>query len=216
MLQAAPTPPPLRLDLLRSGDRQAFDGFVSACWRPVTRFLTRRVPLQEVDDLAQNSFALLYRSVLRGKGPRDASRSIWLRYLFKCARNQVKDYYRRRRSLGPTLPLDELLRQGEERLPAPASRPEPVLAQEEADAVHACLERLPDPCRSVFRLHFVDGKSKREIARTLGVSESSLRAHFAKALMALRACLQARGIDGRAGALHQPPWARREDPPFPR
>jgi RNA polymerase sigma factor (sigma-70 family) len=212
MLQAPHGPPPLRLDLLRSGDRSAFDGFVSVFWKPVTHFLTRRVPLQDVDDLAQNSFALVYQSVLRGKGPRTISRSVWLRYLYKCARNQVKDYYRRRRTLGPTLPIDDLLRQGEEHIPAARSALDPALAAfEESDALHDCMRRLPAPGRALFWLHFVEGMSKREIARALGVPESSLRTHFGKALASVRACLHARSIDG-PGSLPARglPWWRRD------
>ncbi|MBI4600411.1 MAG: sigma-70 family RNA polymerase sigma factor [Planctomycetes bacterium] len=179
-------------------DRDAFDALVRALWEPVFRCLWKRVPAGDAGDLAQDVFFRLYRALRAGRGPALEDEEAWTRYVLACARNRAADYHRRRRAAPPTGPLEELLQRGEE--PPGRGDPgdpiEPLVAREEAAAVRDCLGRLDPQARAVAWLHFVDGRPKREIARSLGMAESSFRGLLDRAARSLRKCLESKGALG--------------------
>ena len=57
-----------------------------------------------------------------------------------------------------------------------------------------CLDKLDPPVRMLCWRHFVEGASKRSLARSLERPESTVRARIAGALQQLRACLTAKGL----------------------
>lgn len=63
---------------------------------------------------------------------------------------------------------------------------EPDIEQIPASVIHSFIRELPDGYRLVFNLYVIEGKSHKEIARMLGIKESTSASqlHRAKALLA--------------------------------
>lgn len=61
-----------------------------------------------------------------------------------------------------------------------------VEAQEIKDGINAALSKLPEKCREVFVLSYVNGLKSKEIADAMGVSVRTVEAHVYKALRLLR------------------------------
>ena len=62
---------------------------------------------------------------------------------------------------------------------------EVLAARERLRRVQAGLERLPSRTRQVFVMHKVEGMKLREIAATLGITQSAVEKHVAKAVLFL-------------------------------
>ena len=137
-------------------------------------YLQARFPtLSDLDDVIQESYTRLLKAQAAGG----------VRYpkalLFTTARNAALDLFRRRRRTplhtvaeGAVLTLlDEqpgLAEQGEQ-----AYRLEVL-----ADAVRA----LPDRCRQVIMLRYLDGLAYKEIAAQLNISPETVKVHMAKGM----------------------------------
>lgn len=102
-------------------------------------------------------------------------------FVVRIALNLARDDYRRRARQAQSL--------GEDQLDAVAdSRPladEVLDSRQRLQLVHSRLQRLPERTREIVRLHRVDGLSYREISAQLGISESAVEKHMAKATLAL-------------------------------
>ena len=106
-------------------------------------------------------------------------------YLFRMAANLVIDHLRREQRQGSLLAAEAetLLWGGAEGL----SPERQVMAQEELRALIAVVEALPPATRRVFKRNRFDGKTQREIAEELGISQTAVEKHIRKALQRLAA-----------------------------
>ncbi|PCF94267.1 sigma-70 family RNA polymerase sigma factor [Vreelandella nigrificans] len=130
-------------------------------------------------DLAHDTYL---RILARGTTPApDQSR----RFLTQIAKGLVIDHYRRRRIEAAYLETLSLLPEPE--APSPEER---ALAIEALVEIDVLLHRLPDKPRRAFLMCRLDGLSYPEIAKSLGVSVSSVEKYIAKALLV---CHQAMG-----------------------
>lgn len=100
----------------------------------------------------------------------------WLRRILV---NTAIDYHRRR-TRRPVEPLNET---ATERVPTDEAD---ALDQLSAEDILAALHRLPELPRVVFGLYVLEGYSHREIARQLGLAESTSRAYLSEANARLR------------------------------
>ena len=62
---------------------------------------------------------------------------------------------------------------------------EVLAARDRLKAVGAALQRLPQRTRDSFVMHRIDGLKYREIAERLGISQSAVEKHIARAALAL-------------------------------
>lgn len=106
----------------------------------------------------------------------------WLRRILV---NTAIDYHRRRQRR-PTEPLNE---DAAGRVPDAEAD---ALDQLSAADILAALHRLPELPRVVFGLYVLEGYSHREIARRLGLAESTSRAYLSEANARLRRHLSTR------------------------
>ncbi len=181
---------------VESGERDAFDSIVRLYWSTVMTFLWKRVPAADAEDLAQDAFIALYKALRKGRGSTLRGEDALRRYLLACARSQVTDYYRRKRLEEPAGALEDLMASegGAARPDKGREAPDPLVSEEERTAVRDCMGELEVRSRTLCWLHFVDGKSKREIAASLDMPESSFRALFSKILDDLRECLEGKSV----------------------
>ena len=142
-------------------------------------FLSQRfASLPDHDDLVQETYARLLRVS-------DPQRLVHARaFLFTTARNVAIDHFRRTRRT-PVDPIDDnteiaLLE------PAPGAG-ETLDRAERHEAMLTALGTLPDRCREVMLLRYVDGFSAQEIAAHLGLAPATVRVHLMKGV---RDCAQ--------------------------
>ncbi len=187
---------------LAAGERSAFDALVEWFWDPIYRFFWKRVPVSDADELTQQVFVSLYRAVRNGSGPAETSMTHWRRYIFGSAQNALASHWRQKgrgihaSSLEALFPDDALWQDVVPSKAADVDSPDPLVLEEQRIAVRDCLGGLDEISRSVFWSHFADGRSKRQIATTLKLAESSLRDRMVRAMGDLRLCLEAKGIEG--------------------
>ncbi|HUO85810.1 MAG TPA: sigma-70 family RNA polymerase sigma factor [Thermoanaerobaculia bacterium] len=153
-------------------------------WRPfvegLRRFVARRVPAQDADDVAQEVMVRLHQGAA---SLRDAERAE--SWVFAVARRTIADYYRSR-GANPTAaggePADELADPGA--LPAKGfgrfagghSAHEEVLSW-----LRPMAEELPETYREPLLLADFEGVPQAEIARRLGLSLSGAKSRVQRA-----------------------------------
>ncbi|MEO0510300.1 MAG: sigma-70 family RNA polymerase sigma factor [Verrucomicrobiota bacterium] len=108
-------------------------------------------------------------------------------YLYQILINLIRDHWRRESRAFQVLPTD--LSSEERILDSQPSPSDCLSAQDIQDQVRAALDGLPPKCRKVLVLKRFHGLRQREIAERLGISESTVEKHLAKALCRLRQSL---------------------------
>ncbi|HEY1837171.1 MAG: sigma-70 family RNA polymerase sigma factor [Rhizomicrobium sp.] len=132
----------------------------------------RGLPNCDIDDLIQEAYARLWAAETeRIVSPKA--------YFFVVVRHLVGEALRRSRivSIEMLADVDSLNIVDEEG--SPERR---VSAREELGRLQKVLERMPAKCRLAFELRKFDGCSQREIAARMGIAESTVEKHLAKAL----------------------------------
>lgn len=161
-----------------AGDRDAFAALVQAYQGPVYNLAYRMLGNPaEAEEAAQETFVRIYRRL----GTYDPERKL-ASWVLAIASHYCIDRLRRRRLV--SLPLEEVQIDPPSE---PAEGPEPrLLAREKEREIQALLAELPEAYRLVLVLRYWQDLSYEEMARTLGTSESAVKArlHRARALMA--------------------------------
>jgi RNA polymerase sigma-70 factor, ECF subfamily len=142
-------------------------------------FVARRVPASEVDDVLQDVFVRVQRSL---GGLRDEERLV--SWLYRVARSAVQESLRQRaRHPLASAEYDE---------PA-AVDPESSVACESGLAAFAAaaVTRLPDPYRQALTLTELEGMSQLAAAKQLGISPSGMKSRVQRGREKLREILDA-------------------------
>ena len=171
------------------GDVEAFAAIVNAHQRLIAADLARRLPAQDVQEVAQDTFLRAFRSLPSFR--REAPFRIWI---LRIARHAAMDFWRRkyrRRDL-PFSELDEAgLRHVE-------STHQERLAQHQADQearesaqerLEAALRRLTPDDRAIITLVELEERSMEDAARRLGCGLSAAKVRAFRARRRLRAVL---------------------------
>lgn len=152
-------------------------------------YLSKRFPaLPDHDDLVQETYARLMRVD-------DPSRLAHPKaFLFTTARNAAIDFFRRRNkfphdSLGAVERLTALPLQGE-----PTTPVETLERRQRREALTEALRALPERCREVMLLRYLDGCSGKEIAARLGISVGTVKGHLLKGVRDCARFFEARGL----------------------
>ncbi len=151
-------------------------------------FLSRRFSsLPDHDDLVQETYARL----LRVSDPRRLVHA--KAFLFTTARNVAIDQFRRhqRTPVAPMAETDEIAVLE----PAPGV-PEALDDAQRHETMLAALATLPERCRAVMLLRYVDGFSPREISAHLDIAPATVRVHLMKGVRDCAAYFRARGLLG--------------------
>ncbi|MEN6578301.1 MAG: RNA polymerase sigma factor [Phycisphaerales bacterium] len=168
------------LKALRQGRHEAYLDVIEAHYPSVYRFLLfLGSDAHLAEDLTQEVFTLAWKSLDGFRG--DSSIRTWLR---RIAYNAFLDTQRRRerdRALAGTLGGSDC---------GIADDPlAGIVAQESVSQVARALQDLDLDERTVLLLHYVDGLSYREMARTLGRPDGTLKWITSRALERLRSRL---------------------------
>ena len=112
--------------------------------------------------------------------------------LFKIATNFALMHLRRRRVESAVISGPAGMEEVADRSAGPDQL---VLAEQIAQRLAAVIQDLSPPLRAVFVLAHVQGKSRREIAARLGISERRVDKRMTRALKQCRMTLSSQGID---------------------
>jgi len=137
-------------------------------------YLRRQFPaLNDVDDLVQDTFGRLWRSHLLGPiaNPRA--------FIFAVARNLAFDRHRARSGfvLKPITETD-----AENVFDEEPSAAEHACRTQEREILRAAIRALPDRCREVVLLRYMESLTYKEIAQRLNISPETVKIHLAKGL----------------------------------
>lgn len=149
-------------------------------------FLSRRFSsLPDHDDLVQETYARLLRLS-------DPERLVHARaFLFTTARNVAIDQVRRTLRT-PVDPIDD---RSEIALLEPAmGMAEALDGAQRHEAMLAALGTLPERCREVMLLRYVDGFSAQEIAAHLDLAPATVRVHLMKGVRDCAQFFRANGL----------------------
>ena len=152
-------------------------------------YLSKRFPaLPDHDDLVQETYARL----LRVENPARLAHP--KAFLFTTARNLAIDLFRRR-SARP----DQLLAEGDRviewpLLEAPPTAIETMERRQRREALTAALQSLPERCREVMLLRYLDGLAGKEIAERLGISLGTVKGHLLKGVRDCARYFEASGL----------------------
>jgi RNA polymerase sigma factor (sigma-70 family) len=145
-------------------------------WRTLVRRIGKRIaPGQDAEDLLHSAYIRLHEQRERTHVENEAG------FLVKTAVNISIDEWRRRKLLGDSHDDDAV-----QAVADPAPRQDEVFAHRvRLEQVRECLAALSPRTREVFLMHRVDGLKYREIATQLGISQSAVEKHIAKAVLSL-------------------------------
>ena len=181
--QDNPTDAALVAEVLE-GETEAFGTLVDRYKNLAASFIAARVPTNEVDDLAQDTFLRAFRVLHSLRNP--ASFSSWL---LGIANYVCIDWHRARRRVASLdtadapEPADARSRTRQE----PSPRPDQAAEQHEAARLLLeSLDRLPETYRVTLVLKHMDGLSCVEIADRLGVALGTVTSRLTRGYQMLR------------------------------
>ena len=173
-----------------AGDIEAFAAIVKAHERWIAADLSRRLPPQDVQEVAQDTFVRAFRSLPSYRG--DAPFRIWL---LRIARHAAMDFwrkrYRRRDRSFADLDDSSLLHVEDLRQEDLAGQQADRDAQESArEWLETALRRLSPDDRAVVTLVELEDCSMEDAARRLGCSLSAIKVRAFRARRRLKAILE--------------------------
>lgn len=161
------------LHMVRSGNTQAFTEIVERYQKPIQRYLWRVTGnCQVAQDLAQDTFLQAFRSIV--KSQTDINLKPWL---YRIATNNAYQYHRRKKIVAFTS-LDN-------------SSIESLIAIDELDftqkaEIQEILLKIPEEQRVCLILNIIEGFKCREIAATLGISETAVYKRLERGMQLFR------------------------------
>jgi RNA polymerase sigma-70 factor (ECF subfamily) len=170
------------VDAARRGDRRAFDGLVAVYQGQLKGFVSRRVGLEAVDDLAQDVWIAVWNAL-----PRFERRACFRTFLYGIAVHKCMDYHRsQKRSAGavPSSALTEgamnaaLAASPQGDLPEYKTPEELYAAAESRETVRIIVDTLPPAQREVLDLYYWAELTLQEIARVLGRNLNTVKYQF--------------------------------------
>ncbi len=153
---------------------QDLERLFSAYGRELESYLTRQVRCRETAaDLAQETF------VRMAQGAPEAGEQNVRAYLFQIAHNLAIDHFRRQKRRPTVLmPPEDLHLHADE---APGAE-QATAGRQRLDRLAKAVAELPPLTQEIFRRNRLQGLTYAEVARQLGISESSVQKRLARAL----------------------------------
>jgi len=152
-------------------------------------YLRKAFPsVRDVDDVVQESFLRIWKA--RAEQPIRSAKG----FLFEVARRLAIDFTRHQ----SRSPIDAIPDLGQ--LPVIDDKPgvaEAVSTREEVALLARAFDALPGRCREVMILRQLQGRSQKEIAAQLGLSELTVQTHVVQGLRRMRTFFRLHGSAGR-------------------
>jgi RNA polymerase sigma-70 factor (ECF subfamily) len=160
------------VDQVQNGEWEAFDALYQRYLPRVYNRLRAVMPPEDVEDLTQEVFLAVVRSL--DSFERDSTFSTWL---YAITNHKVSDHYRRK---GKREDMERSFNNQEARL---LSR-DPWPSAEDRTIVRQALLRLPERYREVLLLRFAEGLPFQEVAQVLELSLEATKSLYRRAVAA--------------------------------
>ena len=148
------------------------------------RAFIRAIGVQDawVDDVAQETFLVAYRKLHEWDRGRDAGQ--WLRGIARrLAANERRKGARRSRLVGGGL-SDLLIEHSKSDGASPVA--------ELLEAMHACLQEMPESSRELLRRRYAEGERAESLAANMQVRADSLRQKLHRLRLLVKGCVERR------------------------
>ena len=149
----------------RLAEKQLYEQYSARFFGICLRYAESR---EEAEDLLVSGFTLIFKHLSEFRA--DGSFEGWMKRIII---NHAIDGVRSRHT-PETQPMEGLQ-------VAEEQSEKQILQRIDARQVMAAIRQLPPVLRTVFNLHAIEGYAHKEIARKLGIKESSARAYLSKA-----------------------------------
>ena len=138
------------------------------------------IPHLEIEDLIQVAFIKVYQKLHTFRG--ESKFSSWL---FRIFINECNMWRRKhRRKMEHELPLNTTIQ------PPSFDTPETsMLQKEKAESIDGAVSQLPEKYQQVFHLREVEGRKSKEVAQSLGLTDSNVKVRFLRSKLMLQAKL---------------------------
>lgn len=170
---------------LRAGNERAMSHFYELHYRSLCYFANRFVQETDVaEDLVAECFCKLWER----RDTFETSQNIKA-FLYISCRNACLNHLKhiQRRNAAQELYFQQL-NEGEDTILLQ------IIETEVLNIIAAEIEELPDKCREVFKLLYVDGEKTDAVAARLGISVKTVRGHKARAIALLKTALLKKGV----------------------
>ena len=179
------------LELLTRGEHRRATDALAACYLdPIYGFCLRRLRDRAVaQDVTQRVFVDAFRGITRYRG--HATLRSWLIGIAKHrCQDERKAQQRRERRLDFESSTDVL--NAIDQAPDPAARAE---QRRHHEALDDCMRRLHERIRDAIDMRYTQDLSYEEISDVLGEKPGTLQKRVARAMAALRRCLEHKGFE---------------------
>jgi RNA polymerase sigma-70 factor (ECF subfamily) len=160
----------------QQGDREAFLTLYNRYLNKVYNRVKSRVPNNDVEDVVQEIFITLVRSL-----PSFEQRSQFSTWLYTIVNRQIADFYRKRqRTINDdrTVSLDDI----EQTMPASADNREHM---DEQMLIKRAMAKLPEHYQEIIYLRLVDQYPFADIAMKRGQSVEAVKSLYRRAIQAI-------------------------------
>lgn len=154
------------------------------CYPHVLAYASGIVGSDEAADIVQDVFADLWeRRAFIEMG--EQVEAFLIRAAYTRALNRLKHKNVTQRYIDAVMAIEERREQLSMHTPL-----REIMDSELNEAISEAISQLPDKCREVFRMSYIQGKHNKDIATELRLSVKTVDAHIYKALKTLRAQLK--------------------------
>lgn len=173
---------------LKAGDNDAYDLLCKEYSGKMYRLVCRLAGSEDADDLVQEAFVQIYRSMSSFRG--DCSISTWV---YKITANVCQDYLRKksRRSWRHLFSLDWLKSETDRELPSPNLEPhEEAEVKDDMDRLRLAIAALPQEQKAVLVLHDLEHLTYQEVADVLGIVVGTVKSRLFYARQKVRSTFE--------------------------
>ena len=163
-----------------AGLEALMDRYIPYVSAVVWNILRNAMPVEDGEEIVSDVFLAAWG---RPEALRPGAVKAWLGAV---ARNKAKN---RLRQIGQTLPLEEDALE----LPGPDDPPGEYERAEERRLVRRAVDALPGPDREIFLRHYYYAQTVQEIARQMGLNESTIKTKLRRGRMKLKQILTREG-----------------------
>jgi RNA polymerase sigma factor (sigma-70 family) len=172
-------------------DDKAFEELWWCRWRnKMGRYVARRVPIQDVDDILQNAAIKVLETKHRPSTRYDPHKGPLQPWLFKVVENVLRDHFRSEHFGQEVLWSDlqaEIMEEGEEgEVPDPLEFAADEIDIERVVIIRSAVHRLSEPSRTIVQQRFWGNLTIKEIAEELGMPLATVHRKLGKDLERLR------------------------------
>lgn len=155
-------------------DISGYAGLLGAGWARLRDQIARMTGRDDAEDLLHDAWVGLAERRIAADRP--------AAMLARAAANRGIDAHRREARIGPAVPIEIA---GEIVADAAPLQDELLIARHRLERLRGGVATLPPRTREIFLMHRLEGRKYREIAMDLGISQSAVEKHVARAMALL-------------------------------